>query len=77
MKIIDLVQKLEAKQVPKHLYQVGNYGITDQKLCLKNENNRWIVFYSERGDKLALATFNTEEDACEEFYSRIVSKAKL
>lgn len=49
-------------------YRPGDCSIglvRDESLILLREDRMWKVFYSERGQRQGLATFSTEEEACE------------
>lgn len=62
MKKCELKQKLLNKQIPKHFYNL-NGGLPNEKFSLNENNGIWEVYYSERGNKTGLRTFEFEEDA--------------
>lgn len=53
-----------------NIYGVGEskYGLqkslADYQFVLDKENDKWIVFYYERGIKSSMTTFYNESDAC-------------
>ena len=56
--------------IPDDLYMINNRYIYDDCLCIKNEDG-WKVYYCERGKKLGLKEFSSEEEACEYFLDEI------
>ena len=36
-----------------------------------NEGGKWLVYYSEDGDRMELSEYSTEEDACADCLSRL------
>ena len=62
---------LEAKKIPSQWYNIGGMGLTDQRTVLQEENGKWIVFYSERGIRFDLSSYDNEADACKELLERI------
>lgn len=51
-------------EVPKELYSL-NGGLPNETYCIEKENERWQVYYSERGIKTNIGYFVNEEDACD------------
>jgi hypothetical protein len=53
------------------------YSLEDERkneaLCLRNENGRWCVYYSERGLQTGKQFFEDEHSACEYFLIRMRS----
>lgn len=74
MTIKDLKSKLEQLGAPNSWYHLEQYGNDDQKLTIKNENGKWIVYYSERGDKIKAVQHATESEACEDLLNRIKTR---
>ena len=57
--------------VPEDSYYLEG-GLPNEAFCLnKEDDDIWEVYYSERGVKSQLKKFESEEDACENFYLRI------
>ena len=69
----ELAQKLIAKKIAMDLYSLDD-GFPNEAYCLNYDHNRnrWEVYYSERGKKTGLKSFNKEEEACEYFYSLVI-----
>ena len=68
----ELAQKLIAKKIARDLYSLDG-GFSNEAYCLNYDHNRnrWEVYYSERGQKTGLKSFNKEEEACEYFNSLV------
>ncbi|MBQ7141160.1 MAG: hypothetical protein IJO32_06640 [Bacilli bacterium] len=59
----------------KYLRGVGKKS--DNTQCIIFEDNKWLVFYYERGSKCALKEFDSEILACEYFYKKIKDSEEL
>ena len=70
MTIIELESELEQMGVPSELYSIMIGGLPNEKLCIVRED-KWKVYYSERGNKSGLKIFETETEACEYFLGEI------
>ncbi|PLR77050.1 hypothetical protein CU633_12610 [Bacillus sp. V3-13] len=75
MKLNELEQKLLSNNIPKDLYSLRG-GYPNEAFCINKESQIWEVYYSERGIKSNLKTFNSEEDACNYFYNWLISSLK-
>jgi len=74
MNTSELLNELQKLGIPSSWYLVGDKGITDDKIVLRLTDNQWSVYYSDRGGKYKLKTFETEEEACNEVLLRIKFK---
>ena len=74
MDISELVNELQKNSIPNSWYLIGEKGITYNKTCLRLIDNQWAVFYSERGSKFDLKTFDFEDEACNELLLRMKHK---
>ncbi|HOL29569.1 MAG TPA: hypothetical protein P5157_02365 [Paludibacteraceae bacterium] len=45
-----------------------------ESYCLEEKNNKWEVYYIERGTKLYIKEFSSENEACEYFYNWIMQR---
>ncbi len=70
MNITELKIRLFNEEVPHYMYSVGD-GDEEQRVCLRESGGKWLVYYCEDGEKLDLAEFSSESDACEELYKRV------
>ena len=50
-------------QVPEDLYSLEG-GLPNEAYCIEKENDKWHVYYSERGQKRNIGYFENEADAC-------------
>lgn len=71
MTIDELKRDLEKYSISNVLYAIMNKTLPNEKLCLTEEEGKWEVYYSERGHKTGLKTFDTESEACEYFRRKI------
>lgn len=74
MKRNELKQVLDQKQLNNFFSLEG--GLPNELYCLGENGNIWEVYYSERGIKSNLRTFQTEDDACNYFYNWFIKSMK-
>ncbi|MGK7947789.1 MAG: hypothetical protein AB4368_03010 [Xenococcaceae cyanobacterium] len=67
----ELKRKLEQKNVRGDSYSLEG-GFPNEAYCLNNNGALWEVYYSERGQKTELETFNEESEACDYFYNLLI-----
>ncbi len=70
MNLLELETFFEKEKVPKDLYSLKG-GLPNERLCIGHVNGKWEVYYSERGHKTGLRTFDTEEEACLHLYEKV------
>ena len=70
MTVEQLEKELEMMEIPQELYSVMVGGLPNEKLCIAKED-KWQVYYSERGSKSELKLFETESEACEFFLQKM------
>ncbi|EAA4816313.1 hypothetical protein DQF09_24280 [Shigella boydii] len=61
---------LNQENISNSIYSLEG-GVPNEKLCLDFENNKWIVYYSERGIRTGVIEFAREDDACDYIYNQI------
>lgn len=76
MNIRDLKEFLLTNQVPEDAYSLDG-GLPNEAYCISKEGNQWEVYYSERGRKCGLVTFDTEDSACNYFQLLISRELQL
>ena len=76
MTVIELEKELEKIGVSKNLYSILEGGLPNEQLCLVKEDV-WYVYYSERGRKTGLKSFEKESDACDYFYKKLKKYALI
>lgn len=64
MYIEQLADILERNRVPKDMYDLGG-GLPSEAYCIGFFDGRWEVYYSERGERSEIGSFDDEDDACE------------
>jgi hypothetical protein len=73
MNIGTLKAVLEQLNIPKDVYSLAG-GLPNESYCIAPKDNKWEVYYSERGSKTSLKTFENENAACEHFLTLIKSQ---
>ena len=76
MLLSDLEKKLIKLKVPKDCYSLKG-GLPNESLCLSYVEGIWEIYYSEKGNKTGLNTYDNESDACEAFLIKIKKMMKL
>ncbi|HNX58017.1 MAG TPA: hypothetical protein PKK43_02890 [Spirochaetota bacterium] len=68
MKTAELARILAETDIPPDAYSLEG-GLPNEAFCIGHypDGNRWEVYYSERGRKSGLRTFDSEDDACGHF----------
>lgn len=67
MKLKNILEKV---RVPENLYSLYG-GLPNESYCLDKQDDKWEVYYSERGSKTDLEIFDTEDVACQYFLNKI------
>lgn len=68
-----LLQRLKESGVYSGSYSICD-GTADEAYVISDEGyGKWAVFYSERGQRNRESTFQSESDACEELFKRIMA----
>jgi hypothetical protein len=63
---------IQANINPRHYSLYGTNAI--QGIVLDQEGNKWFIYYvNERGDKINILTFYSEDEACQYFFNRVVN----
>ena len=66
MNIDALMSRLSELNIPEDAYSFAG-GFPNESYCIVETNNKWEVYYSERGSKTSLRVFEDEDLACEHF----------
>lgn len=72
MNVKELIKVLVECNVPKELYNLEGKGRKDERFCLEHVEEKWNVFYSERGCKTTNLFFDSEEEACLYLYNELI-----
>lgn len=65
MKIEELRKELQKIGVPEYLYNLEETGRKDERFCLQKVDDKWNVYFSERGIKTTDEFFGSEDMACQ------------
>ena len=65
-----LAATLQRSGIRKDAYRLGA-GPADEAYVLDRENGQWVVYYSERGLKRNLQSFEDEAHACNHLLTRL------
>lgn len=71
----ELAERLKKENVPSDWYSL-NGGLPSEAYCLDYNNNQWETYYSERGKKDPLKSFDNEAEACTFLYHTITDMLK-
>jgi IS1 family transposase len=73
--LYELRAQLEHHEIPPGVYGLGHDQ--DESFCMVMEDERWHVYYSERGKRVSEAVFASESDACEELLKRVLNDGAI
>ncbi|MBP0985096.1 MAG: hypothetical protein J6A19_15365 [Oscillospiraceae bacterium] len=70
------VQELQARlfelDIPHYYYNICGTGEDEeQRICLVNESGKWLVYYSEDGERLEVSEYLDEAEACADCLNRL------
>ena len=68
----NLEKKLKKAGSPNYLYNLDGRGRKDERLCLEKIEDKWTVYYSERGVKTTNEIFKSEKEACQYIYNQLI-----
>ena len=72
MTVQDLQTKLFELDIPHYYYTIcGSGDDDDQRICLINEEGKWLVYYCEDGDRMEVSEYADEAQACEDCLCRL------
>lgn len=69
----DLKKHLIKIKVPEIIYDLDDNGTENNRLCLNNENNKWITYIRRDNQRFDIKEFEEEAEACKYFEKRIYS----
>lgn len=76
MNLMQLELELKKTNIPKYSYSLKG-GLPNEVFCISNETRKWEIYYSERGNKTSLKTFEFEQEACDYFFTWIKRNFKI
>lgn len=72
MTVQELQTKLFELDIPIYYYNICNdTDDEDQKICLKQENGSWLVYFSDDGTRADIAEYSDEAAACDDCFDRL------
>ena len=76
MRVDEVEKYLDLKGVPKDMYSLKG-GLPSEAYCIERVQDKWHLYYSERGHKWTIGMFTREEDVVEAFVDKIIEYAKM
>lgn len=73
---IELRKALSDLSVPSSIYSLSGSQV-DERVCMLQRDNAWLVTFYERGVERLLGSFDTESAACEFMLSELRREASL
>ncbi len=70
MTLKELELRLVSDNFPKDAYCLTG-GLPNEAFTIEHFGGEWLVYYSERGQRSGLKTFETEQEATDYFYRLI------
>ena len=70
MSIEELKELLIKKKVPLYLYSLEG-GLPSESYCIEKIENKWHLYYSERGVKETINYYDNEDEVVDAFLSQI------
>lgn len=77
MKILELQKKLEEMRIPDDAYSILKGGLPNEQLCLVKNDEKWEIYYSERGKKSGVSIFENEDNACDYFFEKLKKYSQI
>jgi len=72
MTVQELKTKLFELDIPHYYYNICGSGEDDeQRICLSSEGGKWLVYYSEDGNRVDISEYADEGDACADCLGRL------
>lgn len=68
----ELKTRLKKENIDPHAYSLEGGVNRYDAYCLDHQGNAWLVYFSERGEKSDLQTFESELEACDFFLRWII-----
>jgi len=72
MNLSELKTKLANSSLPDDAYCLTG-GLPNEAYCVEQSpDGKWHTYYSERGQRTGLKTFDSEDEACDYFFDTYV-----
>jgi hypothetical protein len=69
--------RLEQERIIHRAYSLFGLLDDDNRFILDKEQDKWVVYYFERGERIDQKTFEAEEEACQYFLNWILRYPEL
>lgn len=74
MNLKELKKQLDVSSLPENAYSLAG-GLPNEAFCMEESpDGKWRTYYSERGGRTGLMTFDTEDEACDYFFTEYVTE---
>ena len=70
MNMNQLLTIFHKQGVPDHFYSIGSLG-SGECYGIEKSNDKWVIYYSERGIKKEISIHSTEDAACQELFRHV------
>lgn len=71
---LDALEIVISRRYPKRMYNIGGYQ--EESICLQSNENGWLVYNGERGNRYAEIKCDTVLKACLEFIRKFTHRAE-
>jgi hypothetical protein len=68
--LTELAEKLSSCGVSEDAYSLSG-GLPNEAYCIENADDKWHVYYSERGIRTGQMSFDSEQDACDYLFQLV------
>jgi len=72
MNVEELIVELKNNNIRKDAYSLTG-GLPSEVYCFNKINNKWEIYYCERGVKTSQQFFESEDAACRTFLKNIIN----
>jgi hypothetical protein len=75
MKVNDFIKSCDNNNIPRHWYAINKGLFPDTYILQQDYNSKWRFFYlDEKRNELDVTYFDTEEEACEHLYNKLLKE---
>lgn len=70
MRVPELRERIKQLNPPLDSYSLDG-GLPNERLCLSRDTQSWSIYYSEKGIRTEVQSYDSEEAACSAFMGRL------
>lgn len=70
MKRDELIRTLKELDIPENAFHFDGPG-AGECYCIEANQNGWVIYYSERGQRTIISTYASENEANEKFLQKL------